>query len=97
MYTQRRTCYIGRDVESTVYAAKLKGIFLALQIIEALPNRQYTKTTIFTDNQSTLRTIYKPGNTSGQYILTELLQLLERVVALGVFPEQKHRQGGQNS
>ena len=81
---QRSTCYMGRETESTMYAAELKGISLALQIVETLPNRQYTRATIFTDNQSALRALHNPGNASGQYVLRELLQLLERVVNLGV-------------
>jgi ribonuclease HI len=75
---------MGRDTESTVYAAELKGILLALQILEATPDLHHKKATIFTDNQSTLRTMCKPGNTSGQYILRDILQLLPKVVTLGV-------------
>jgi hypothetical protein len=58
-----------RDTESTVYAPELKGIFLALQIIEATPELNDRKAIVFTDNQSALRTMRKPSNTSGQYIL----------------------------
>ncbi|KIM92705.1 hypothetical protein OIDMADRAFT_88749, partial [Oidiodendron maius Zn] len=75
---------IGRDTKSTIYTAGLQGIYLALQILEASPEPQHRKATIFTDNQSTLRTIHKPGNTSGQYILRKLLLLLRKVAALGI-------------
>jgi len=80
---QRRTFYMGRETESTVYAAELKGIALALQILETTPRPERQRVAIFTDNQSALRTIRNPGNTSGQYILLELLRLLQESVALG--------------
>lgn len=69
---------MGRDTESTVYAAELLAILLALQILIFNPNPHHQKATIFTDNQSALKTIRNPGNTSGQYILDELLQLFGR-------------------
>lgn len=80
---QKRTYYMGRDNESTVYAAELKGILLALQILEATPDLHRKKTTVFTDNQSALKTLRKPGNTSRQYILKDILQLLQKVIFLG--------------
>lgn len=46
----KRSCYMGRDAESTVYAAELHGIYLALQILETSPDCQHSKPTIFTDN-----------------------------------------------
>jgi ribonuclease HI len=45
----KRSCYMGRDTESTVSAAELQGIYLALQILETSPNCQLTRATIFTD------------------------------------------------
>lgn len=81
---QKRTQYMGKDTESTVYAAELKGIFLALQILQATPSPHCMKVIIFTDNQSALKAIHHPGTTSGQYILEELLQLLTDVVFQGI-------------
>jgi ribonuclease HI len=80
----KRSCYMGRDTESTVYAAELKGIHLALQILETSPDCHHSKATIFTDNQSALRTVHKPGNTSGQYILRKVLLLLRKITTLGI-------------
>jgi ribonuclease HI len=80
----RQTCYMGCDIESTVYAAELQGIYLALHILEVSPDYQHTKATIFTDNQSALMTLRKPGNTSGQYILRRVLLLLRKVTTLGI-------------
>jgi ribonuclease HI len=75
---------MGRDTESTVYAAELQGIHLALQILETSLDCQHSKATIFTDNQSALRTVHRPGNTSGQYILRKVLLLLRKLTALGM-------------
>jgi ribonuclease HI len=75
-----------RDTESTVYGTELKGIFLALQIIEATPELHDRKATVFTNNQSALRTMRKPSNTSGQYILRGI-QLLDGLKARGINSE----------
>ena len=70
---------MGKDTEKTVYAAELQGIYLALQILHTSPEIRNTKAVIFADNQSALKTIRNPGNTSGQYILAALLQLMDEV------------------
>jgi ribonuclease HI/exonuclease III len=76
---QQRTEYMGKDTEKTVYAAELQGIHLALQILHTPRETRTTKAVIFADNQSALKTIRNPGNTSGQYILAALLQLMDEV------------------
>ncbi|RMZ90276.1 hypothetical protein DV736_g2490, partial [Chaetothyriales sp. CBS 134916] len=81
---QRRTQYMGTDTQSTVYAAELKGILLALEILIANPNPEHNSFTIFTDNQSALKTLRNPGNTSGQSILVELLQTLDKATVSGL-------------
>ena len=75
----QRAEYLGKDTEKTVYAAELQGIYLALQILHASPEIHNTKAVIFADNQSALKTVRNPGDTSGQYILAALLQLMEEV------------------
>ena len=76
---QQRADYMGKDIEKTVYAAELQGIQLALQILQANPDTRYAKAVIFADNQSALKTIRNPGDTSGQYILAALLQWMEEL------------------
>jgi ribonuclease HI len=71
---------MGKDTESTVYAAELKGIHLALQILIANPDPHQKRATISTDNQSAPKIIRTPRDTLGQYILRNTLQLLEDVI-----------------
>jgi hypothetical protein len=80
----KRISYVGKVTESTVYAAERNGIHLALQILIANSDPHRRRITIFTDNQSALMTIRRPGNMSGQYILRELLQALEEVMTAGM-------------
>jgi hypothetical protein len=47
--------YMGRDTENMVYAAELKGISLALQIIQNSSNTLHNKVVIFTNSQSALK------------------------------------------
>ena len=81
---QKRTQYMGTDTQSTVYTAELKGILLALEILIAHCSPDHHHFTIFTDNQSALKTLQSPGNTSGQYILAELLQTLDGAATAGL-------------
>jgi ribonuclease HI len=81
---QKRTQYIGTDTQSTVYAAELKGILLALEILMANACTNRTNFIIFCDNQSALKTLQNPGNTSGQFILVELLQALDEATTAGL-------------
>jgi hypothetical protein len=49
---RKRIRYVGREAKSTVYAAQLEGILLALQILKTNrnPNPDRKKAAIFTDN-----------------------------------------------
>ncbi|OQV11086.1 hypothetical protein CLAIMM_14983 [Cladophialophora immunda] len=64
---QKGTEYMGTDTQSTIYAAELKGILLALQILITRTGPEYNDKNfiIFTDNQSALKTLQNPRNTSG--------------------------------
>jgi ribonuclease HI len=68
-----RQAYMGEETASTVYAAELEGIRMALEIaIEAEKERGI----IFSDSQTALNAIRNPGNSSGQYIIRQIVQHL---------------------
>jgi ribonuclease HI len=81
---QKRTQYMGTDTQSTVYAAELKGILLALEILTANPCPNCNNVIIFSDNQGVLQTLRNPSDASGQFILVELLQALDQATAAGL-------------
>ncbi|KAJ3552838.1 hypothetical protein NPX13_g11022 [Xylaria arbuscula] len=76
MTGETKKTYMGKDTVSTVYAAELQGIILALQIAEDDRERGNTraKVIIYTDNQAAIRTSSKPQGRSGAYLLGEIAQ-----------------------
>ena len=72
---QTKRSYMGTDNTSTVYAAELQGISLALDI--ALRDRAegYTrsKVLIYTDNQAAIRSAAKPKGKPGAYLLKTIV------------------------
>ncbi|EKG09000.1 hypothetical protein MPH_14030 [Macrophomina phaseolina MS6] len=82
----RRTKYMGTVKSTTVFAAELQGIIMALELagVETAHGKQ--KIAIFTDNQAALRALVTPGQQSGQCLLsciiTELTGLQQKGVSV---------------
>ncbi|KAI3054683.1 hypothetical protein CBS147353_11406 [Aspergillus niger] len=74
-YQETRAAYMGDQSETTVYAAELQGIFLALIIII---RHRISRAVVFTDNQAALRAIQNPGRQSGQYLLEAVIAALDK-------------------
>ena len=73
--------YMGDSSMSTVYAAELQGIRLALMI--ALEDwdkgSRRKKLIIYTDNQAAIRTVGNPTGKSGAYIVADIVHLIDRL------------------
>jgi hypothetical protein len=67
---------MGIESQATVYAAELGGIILALRIALADSAFHGRSLDIFTDNQSALKTLLNPQQSSGQYLVREIINLL---------------------
>ena len=81
----RAEAYIGKDSLYRVYSAELYGIFLALLII-VLKRTASLEVYIFADNQAAITAVQKPGRTSGQIIIRDIVKLIDHVRAEGYEP-----------
>jgi hypothetical protein len=66
---------LGNSETSTVYAAELQGIKLALKIADkdAEKGNKRDQLIIFIDNQAAIRVFQNPAGRSGIYIVTETI------------------------
>ncbi|KAG0152665.1 hypothetical protein PDIDSM_2470 [Penicillium digitatum] len=72
--SQRR--YLGTDSQSTVYAAELSGIEMALAKAK---KEQAREVVIFSDSQAAIQAVQNPKRPSGQYILTRIYDHLRAI------------------
>jgi ribonuclease HI len=72
---------LGTEATSTVYAAELQGISLALQIAQdyAERNGSRRKVAIYTDNQAAIWSIAKAEGRTGSYILEEIARQVQEL------------------
>ncbi|KAJ9480585.1 hypothetical protein VN97_g12967 [Penicillium thymicola] len=68
--SQRR--YLGTDSQSTVYAAELSGIEMALAKTKTDNEGQAREVIIFSDSQAAIQAVQNPQRPSGQYVLTHI-------------------------
>jgi ribonuclease HI len=73
--------YMGTEKTATVYAAELKGIAMAT---EAILHHKPTTATIFSDSQAAIKALVRPGQTSGQLYLIQILSTLDTLQRQGI-------------
>ena len=77
--------YVGPESASTVYAAELQGINLALQIavVEVKEGNRTCGIEIFTDNQAAIRSLSRAEGKSGACILKDILVMFQELQQAG--------------
>ena len=78
---QTLSVHMGSDTLSTVYAAELQGISLALKIAQEYvdKNGERKEIAIYTDNQAAIWSIAKAEGRSGAYILADIAQQVQEL------------------
>lgn len=72
----QKQAYLGPEKEYTVPIAELVGLALALEIAQEAANRQIA---VFVDSQTALTTLRNPRQASGQDIVRNIIETLERM------------------
>jgi ribonuclease HI len=80
-----RAAHMGSNTISTVYAAELQGISLALQIAQEYVEQggRRRNVAIYTDNQAAIWSIAKAEGRSGAYILEEIARQVQQLQDMG--------------
>jgi ribonuclease HI/exonuclease III len=83
---QTRSVHMGSDTLSTVYAAELQGISLALHIAKeyADGDGERKDIAVYTDNQAAIWSIAKAEGRSGAYILADIAQQVQELQNKGL-------------
>jgi ribonuclease HI len=78
---QTLSVYMGSDTLSTVYAAELQGISLALQIAQEYVDKhgERKEIAIYTDKQAAIWSVAKAEGRSGAYILADIAQHVQEL------------------
>lgn len=77
------TAYMGKSTTSTVYAAELCGIQLALGICSEHfarhKDHKYKQICIYTDNQAAIQRVSNPRASTAAYIVHEIIKLVDQL------------------
>jgi ribonuclease HI len=84
---QVRQSYLGTEVDSTVYAAELDGIRMALDTAGNISPRSLT---LFSDSQAAIQAVQNPRRPSGQYILSAIYRKVRALRVSGLTDIQIH-------
>ncbi len=82
-----RICYMGTEEMTTVFGAELQGIVMATAMtmtIKETRGQNMWAVNIYVDNQAAIRASANPGRQSGQYLLREVVQGIDRLREAGV-------------
>jgi ribonuclease HI len=74
-----KKAFLGNEYTSTVYAAELKGIYLALKIAQQELGDSQREVLIYTDNQAAITIAGQPRSRSGAYLLKEIIELIDEI------------------
>ena len=82
-----RVCYMGTEEMTTVFGAELQGIIMATDMtrtIKETRKQDLWAVNIYVDNQAAIQAVANPGRQSGQYLLREVVQGINRLREAGV-------------
>ncbi|KAK8123267.1 hypothetical protein PG999_003185 [Apiospora kogelbergensis] len=83
-FVRQKLAYMGKETQSTVYLAELKGIHMSLEITLAQQVRKFTRVDIFTDNQAAIASSAWPQRQSGQWLLRQIAEQLKALQQQGI-------------
>jgi ribonuclease HI len=70
--------YIGTEDTHNVYAAELTAVQMAVALVEEKVE-EYANVYIFADNQAAIQAVGSPSRQSGQYIVEDIIDAIDRV------------------
>ena len=80
------SAYMGPETASTVYAAELQGICMALEMVQAGLHQwhKYKHIHIFANNQAAIRFVVRPEGRSEGYITKQIVQKTDELMTEGL-------------
>jgi ribonuclease HI len=77
---------MGTAETSTIYAAELQGINLALEMActSTVAGNGHKRITVFTDNQAAIRSLTRPEGKSAAYIVRQIVRKVEQLRKTGI-------------